>query len=114
MGRIQKGIIIGGLALVLLMGLFPPYVGTHLREGDNLSRFVGYYSLFFPPTPKQVFQGIHGDPWPSYYGHREECNYMSRVDMERLVIQVTCCVAVFSAVLVSLRPKMGKRRSSGI
>ena len=36
MNKYQRIVIAAGMCLILLAGLFPPYVGIGLREGDNL------------------------------------------------------------------------------
>ena len=54
MNTVQRAIILAGVILVVLSGLFPAYEGEVSRPGDNKRGHIGHYSLFFPPTPTEV------------------------------------------------------------
>ena len=54
MNRKQKIVILVGTLLILLSGLFPPYVGVYAKEGDNWEKFLGYHFLFSPPSQEYI------------------------------------------------------------
>lgn len=46
----QKIVIAVATVLVALSGLFPPFEGEYRRQGDNLRKYIGYHSIFSPPS----------------------------------------------------------------
>jgi len=36
--------------LLILILMFPPYTGIRIAQSDNHRIFLGYHSLFFPPS----------------------------------------------------------------
>ncbi|MDZ7694308.1 MAG: hypothetical protein U5K69_24835 [Balneolaceae bacterium] len=60
LNKLQKAVISIGILLIVCSGIFVPYEGEVLEEGDNPKLFMGYYFLFNPPTKGQVFKDMYG------------------------------------------------------
>src|ERR1035437_5744832 len=66
--RIVLGV---GLLLVILNGLFPPYEGGWQR--NKLTKYLGHYFLFAPPSPAKVYRAFNGkDTMSRLYGQNLE------------------------------------------
>jgi hypothetical protein len=86
MNKKQKIVISIGIAVIVLMALFPPYTDVVLRDGDNLKSFCGYSSFFSPPKPSR------------YRGSRH--NYY--IDSQRITIQIIVCILTTIGVVLIL------------
>lgn len=87
----QRTVILGGLILFLLMGLYPPWREVlNYGQGQIISQSVSYASIFNPPELKKTYKP-----------------YSIEIDWSRLVIE-WICVVVFTigiVFLVGSRPK---------
>jgi|GEM_PF-1541643 len=59
MNRNQKIILMVGLFLILLSGIFPAYEGEWRRTGDNLKVNLGYNFIFAPPNSIKVAKAFN-------------------------------------------------------
>jgi hypothetical protein len=92
MNRNQKIAVAIGVALVVLSGLFPPYAGEMVIQGDNLRRHMGHHFLFDPPTPEDVNKSIRGKdastPTGIYLARFRVTVLLSEVVVQLLVIVI--------------------------
>ena len=96
MNRKQKIVIYIGIFLILVIGLFPPYIGVYYSEDYNIQRFIGYHFLFSSPSSNTIAK-IFGykDAGPIY------C-YSSFIDKTRISIQMFICFLLIIGILVLL------------
>lgn len=83
-----RNAVIGiGVALVILMAVFPPYVGmiTTVEGSAYLKVFMGYHPLFRPPISSDVAKAL---------GHRNASGprYRAEIDVPRLGVQFVACI----------------------
>ena len=58
-------------AVILLMGLFPPYFGVYDQTGVNQHTGLGYHPIWDPPSQAEAYatiQGAYVDAAPSESG----------------------------------------------
>ena len=102
----QQIIIIIGVLLVVFCGLFLPYEGEYLREGDNFKRYMGYYLLFSPPSEMEIYQEIFGETLRSLVSERCLRKCGSHIITSQVFIQeITIVLAVFGVFLLFGRRK---------
>ena len=53
-------ILATGVAVVLLMVLFPPYFGVYDQTGVNRHTGLGYHPIWNPPSRAEAYATIHG------------------------------------------------------
>jgi hypothetical protein len=90
MNQMQRIVIIAGTALVALCGIFPPYNGEWVREGNNFKTSVGYHLVFTPPSPREVADafgnGTVEDMWlPCYH---------ARIATDRTMLQIGTVILI--------------------
>ena len=66
----QRGMILAGIAVIVLMGLFPPWTYTFKASGIYSEESAGYSFIAFPPSRK-----------------RERPAHGVKIDMSRLLLQ---------------------------
>lgn len=49
-------VVLVGIFLIALMGLFPPWIGKFDKGGFKRSAPIGYYSIFDPPPKNAAYQ----------------------------------------------------------
>jgi len=90
----QVKILIGGLIVFVLIGLFPPWIQCvdFGHEGAYLKteRPAGYAPIFLPPLPEQSKKVLIFD----------ECLIGVRLDIHRLFIQWLILIALTSCILL--------------
>ena len=90
----QVKILIGGLIVFVLIGLFPPWIQCvdSGHEGAYLKteRPAGYGPIFLPPLPEQSKKVLIFD----------ECLIGVRLDIHRLYIQWLILIALTSCILL--------------
>ena len=93
MNRKQKIIAVIGVALIVVMGLFPPWKLT--TTGDTLYREVprGYYLIFAPPPPEAPVED-------------QESIYSLELDFRRLTVQWVTVLFVLAAALYLARERI--------
>ena len=104
----QVKILIGGLIVFVLIGLFPPwiqYVDLGGSEGSyrKIERPAGYGPIFLPPLPEQskkiLFPFLHEDLL-GLIG--------VRLDIHRLFIQWLILIALTSCILLLFHKNHGR------
>ena len=93
MNKKQRIIISIGIFLVILSGLFPPYVGELQREGDTLKKYMGYHFLFLPPNERAVYIAVFdrtpkSTAWSGYQSKLNSHIVASRVGVQFVTIVV--------------------------
>lgn len=83
MNRNQKIILIFGLLLILLSGLFPVYEGEWRREGDNLKKYLGYYFILNPPNSINVAKAFS-----KYYEKLDQTRFNANIITSRFFMQI--------------------------
>jgi hypothetical protein len=100
MNRIQQVIVIIGVVLVILSGLFPPYEGEFHPEGLNYKQYMGYHFLFVPPSGAEVFRAIFDREW-DVGGQQYHSRYSSHIILSQVSVQVvTVVIATVGLFLV--------------
>ena len=101
----QNIILILVIIILIVMGLFPPYLG--IESSSNF--FLGYHPFFEPP-PKKISKRVgtiklDGSP---VYG----IDYYPRIDTQRLTIQVIFLFITISSLMLVFNKsfKMGNKR----
>jgi hypothetical protein len=64
-------ILAAAAAVILLMGLFPPYFGVYDQTGINQHTGLGYHPVWNPPSQAEGYatiQGVYADAVPSESG----------------------------------------------
>ena len=103
MNRRQKVVVVIGVILVLLCGLFPPFEGECRLRGENLKAFVGYRFLFSPPSQDEV--------WSVIGGLAAADRYSSHIETQRVWLQFATVIiaTVGLVVLLGDRPRNRSR-----
>jgi hypothetical protein len=106
----RQKIIVGlGTLLILITGLYPPYEGVYIREGDNLKIFLGYHRFFDPPTPHQV-----AARFPEYNSRRrigeipKELKCRAYIDIKRAAFQIVIIILTTAGIVIILEQKRKK------
>ncbi len=93
----QVKILIGGLIVFVLIGLFPPWIQCvdSGHEGAYLKteRPAGYGPIFLPPLPEQSKKVLIFDSF-------DDCLIGERLDIHRLYIQWLILIALTSCILL--------------
>lgn len=76
----RRIVIFAGLAIIVLMGLFPPWTFTFTSQGIYSEEPGGYFSIVSPPTKKE-----------------DSPRHGVKIDMSRLIVQ--CAITVSAAGL---------------
>jgi hypothetical protein len=50
----QRIVLILGVSVLILCGIYQPYEAELRIQGDNLKAFLGYYTIFYPPTSQDA------------------------------------------------------------
>lgn len=113
MNKWQRRVILGGLAILILMGLFPPWLHSfEIIYDHSVMRYnhsAGYSFLFSPPFPgdntnnfkefvREMVQGQVRSLWVDKsadyeYGIFAGAVWTPLIDMDRLLIQ--CLIVIF-------------------
>lgn len=90
MTRNQKIVILIGIGLVVLMGLFPPWVKVELIPLINFEKetYAGYHLIIKPPSSEGI----------AYF----------RLDFVRLQVQWGCVIIMVGGFLLVLKDKENK------
>lgn len=98
MNKKQRNIILIGIILVLICGLFPPYEGE-LR--DNVKQEIGYHFLFTSPSSEKVYDEIFSDfpensdyPEKPQYEKSEAHMYQAHINTSKYYIQIVTIILV--------------------
>ena len=95
MTRGQKAIVLIGMLLIFLMGIFPPYKAISLSGNGKYEQFIGYGLFFSAPDAVKRLEGNNKDK-----DHIEEVrlalakaniSIISLIDYKRLIAQITLC-----------------------
>src|SRR5208337_3609599 len=127
MNKWQKRIILGGFALLILMGLFPPWLHSfELIEDNHVLHFehsVGYSFLLSPPFPgenakngivREISQGdlmvfSNGaeakDFWDKEGDKFVDAFWTPHIDIERLLIQWLLVIFIVAGGFLILKDK---------
>jgi len=100
MSEIHKTIIIISSVLFILILIFPPYTGIRVVQSENHRIFLGYHSLFFPPSRAYISSAFddHKKPISSYNEHL--FRYYSIIETSRLTIQIITLIIITTAFLL--------------
>lgn len=101
--RLPQTISIAGLLTAAVMCLYPPYYGVMVRDGDNLTEFVGYASVFSGPSKEKIASAFlsEGVAW---YSQKWSSRFSSRIDSWRLICQLMLVGFVVGVLLLLFRP----------
>jgi hypothetical protein len=91
MNKNQKKVIIVGLVLIVLMGLFPPWIHTFNVKAVNIERAGNYGFMFSPPPPERNLSFLNEKLWGV------------RLDVSRLLIQWILVVVIVCGLVVLLK-----------
>jgi len=79
----EKIVILVAIAIIIFMGLFPPWTYTYIMQGTCSEKATGYQFLFWPPAPE-------GGHW----------RFGIYLDFKRLFLQwVMVAISTFGALL---------------
>jgi len=106
MNKKQRIVVLIGTVLAVLSGLFPPYEGEFRREGEVLTKYMGNYFLFAPPTEGEVYQAILGRT-PS--GTISPGRFNSHIVASRLWIQIFIILIATIGLALLLGGKLKQR-----
>ena len=102
--RWRRRVLIGGLLLVFLTGLFPPATFVLTRTGDNY--YVANGRTFLPyPAALAPQRSPYG---ASYRGHHYRGGY-NRIDYWRLVLEWITMGSLAAVVILLLNPRQARR-----
>ena len=106
MNKYQRIVIAAGMCLVLLAGLFPPYVGMALRQGDNFTVYMGHYFLLVPPSWQKVYAKIEGKPAEKGWNPRHwYCRYRATALTSLVWVEFAVIVLLTGGGVLLLAPK---------
>lgn len=91
MNKNQKKVIIAGLVVIVLMGLFPPWIHTITDNPLKIERAGNYGFLLSPPPPGRNFPFLNENIWGV------------RLDVSRLLIQWILVVVIVGGLVVFLK-----------
>ncbi len=105
MNKKQRIILSIGIFIVIISGLFPPYEGELLRDGDILKKYMGYHFLFLPPNEKAIYIAVYGQipntmPW---LGSHSRLN--SHIVESRVWVQIVTIVVATIGLMALLAEK---------
>ena len=104
MNRKQTIALVIASVIILVMGLFPPYLGefTAIRF-SGFKRFLGYESLFTPPTPQAVYRIMTNDWITKMSEIRSLSRYSAKIDISRLGVQITVLVIAAAGFVLAFK-----------
>ena len=105
MNKKQRIIISIGIFLVILSGLFPPYEGELLREGDTLKKYMGYHFLFLPPNERAVYIAVLGRTPSIQAFHNYKSKLNSHIVASRVWVQIVTIVVATIGLMVLFAEK---------
>ena len=113
-------ILATGAAVLLLMGLFPPYFGVYDQTGVNLHTSVGWHPIWSPPSQAEVYATIHGespDAAPSESGSGvtrlvEERLALTRVGFNKVLFVMQVIVLGMATTVASVVVGRWRRRKN--
>ncbi len=91
MNKNQKKVIMAGLVVIVLMGLFPPWVHTVNVKTIKIERAGNYGFMFSPPPPEPNLPFLNEKLWGV------------RLDVSRLLIQWILVVVIVCGLVVFLK-----------
>jgi len=101
MNKKQRNIILIGIILVLICGLFPPYEGERIIDGNILKEEIGYNFLFTSPSSEKVYDEIFSDfpensdyPEKPQYEKSEAHMYQAHINTSKYYIQIVTIILV--------------------
>lgn len=104
MNRKQKIVLaVGGLFLVISF-LFPPYFGIDVNSNGKRHSFIGYYSVFNPPSAGQVYS-ILKIKYPSEISKVNLSNYQANINMVRLISVIVGILIITATGTILFRKK---------
>ncbi len=107
---LQRIVLILGCVLIAIIVMFPPYFGTYVRDGDNLTRFIGYYPIIKPPAPSVVATKMELESG----AYAPQRRYHSQIDVDRLYAQIVGVVLLVVGLVLALRPKPSMKTASDV
>ena len=113
-------ILATGAAVLLLMGLFPPYFGVYDQTGVNLHTSVGWHPIWSPPSQAEVYATIHGespDAAPSESGSGvtrlvEDRLALTRVGFNKIMFLMQAVVLALAASVAAVVVGFWRRRQA--
>lgn len=98
----QQFVMMSGVAIILLMGLFPPWIYV---DENKVSHAMGYAPIWNPPTVNQ-------DHSLEVLGFKLQVNVLSQaanaIDLLRLAIQISMLAAVIGCATMLLKQPSSK------
>jgi len=108
MNKKQKMAVAIAVALVVLNGVYPPYVGEYIRGGDNPKKYLGYHSLFAPPSEADVFRAIRGGKPSENTDQYTLSRYSARIVTSRVWVQIVTIVIATTGIVLILSDRKQK------
>lgn len=93
MNRRQKIVLWIGIAVIVVMGVFPPWLYTTTGNGLNSKKNAGYSCILFPPPPKGV--GLR---------------YGISLDVSRLCVQWAIVVVITAGLIVAFKDNKDEQK----
>lgn len=95
-GKARSAFLTFAILFILMIGIFPPYIGTSYTKGDNYQGFVGYYSIFKAPSQNIVEQELKTryKYRKSHYTAERNKGFSSRIDFSRFMVQLLICLTI--------------------
>jgi hypothetical protein len=101
MSRAGNVVIVIGLAVVVAVLLFPPFMVIDRAAAETRHAALGHHPIWRPPTPALAEQALARGPGPSREG--TQASLRIGVNRVRLVFEITGAVVGAFVVLASER-----------
>ena len=107
MNKHQRIVIVITILLVTLSGLFPPFQGEYRYKDIYRSKYMGYHSIFIPPSSRDVCEAITGDyEYDDYYLSM----FNSHIILSRILVQNTTVISICGGLLLLFSGKSSGRK----
>lgn len=96
MNKNQRIVLLIGIFLILLSGLFPYYEGELRIPGDNLKTNLGHFFIFSPPTIKQIRSAFNEN-------YHSDNNFNANIVVSRYFIQIVTIFLFITGLMLFVR-----------
>jgi len=104
MNKKQKMAVAIAVALVVLNGVYPPYEGEWVCSGDNLKKYLGYHSLFAPPSETDAAYRALKNMSPQF----KYSFFSARIVTSRVWVQIVTIVIATTGIVLILSDRKQK------
>lgn len=105
MNQKQRIVILIGIILVLICGLFPPYEGEIRTSGENIKKEIGYHFLLSSLSAEKIHNEMLSDyPEAPQYEQSDAMRYYAYISTSKYGVQIITIVLVTIGLVFIFKP----------